>query len=445
MIVNPKKGFGSLVKVLDAINPVMVLLSIIGLFMEYTGLRSYVLLPNMIISIVFAVDFLLRLIAFPAGKYFFKGYGWVDFLASLPGFMVLVANTPILAVFKVVRIGRFFRIIRILRFLRAFDFMKRMRGDSAWIQERVMQTGVAIVLIFVGGIIFTDQALSSQHVQLNQQRAELAWQNAGRNTARMAASFADAELYFLEGRIYQPGTGAPVDAAEYLARSGDMDGLQLVAFSDVSISPQPGLNYPEEGLLMRTAQTTAWYNQVMLGVLGTLLLILCAIIFYMGYVFAKDMSVVQLIIDSLDAEDYMLLANEADRLRNADGAIELHPEEDEISSLLKMAAKLGSQLANQPQGASSLPGGLAQDGFGPAGLSGMPGLSGLAGMSGVSSFDEGAGSPDAAAVQELTSRLDRLEQAVRDSQKVIALKTIKLATPVIIRYIQEELARKAGS
>ncbi|MBU0956399.1 MAG: ion transporter, partial [Spirochaetes bacterium] len=124
MIVNPKKGFGSLVKVLDAINPVMVLLSIIGLFMEYTGLRSYVLLPNMIISIVFAVDFLLRLIAFPAGKYFFKGYGWVDFLASLPGFMVLVANTPILAVFKVVRIGRFFRIIRILRFLRAFDFMK---------------------------------------------------------------------------------------------------------------------------------------------------------------------------------------------------------------------------------------------------------------------------------------------------------------------------------
>ena len=62
---------------------------------------------------------------------------------------------------KVVRIGRFFRIIRVLRFLRAFDFMKKMRGDSPWIQQRIMQIGVSVVLIFVGGIVLLDLGIFS--------------------------------------------------------------------------------------------------------------------------------------------------------------------------------------------------------------------------------------------------------------------------------------------
>ncbi len=112
-------------------NPVIVLLSIAGLILEYTQYKEYVLYPNKIIDMVFVVDFLLRLISFPSGKYFFKSYGWVDFLASIPGFSAFMQFGQYFGLFKVMRIGRFFKIIRVLRFLRIFSFLKKMKGDSA--------------------------------------------------------------------------------------------------------------------------------------------------------------------------------------------------------------------------------------------------------------------------------------------------------------------------
>lgn len=432
MLVRHKKGFGTLVKILDAVNPVMVLLSIIGLFLEYTSLRGWVAVPNQFISVIFALDFLLRLIAYPAGQYFFKGYGWVDFLASIPGFMVFLGGTPLMAVFKVVRIGRFFRIIRVLRFLRAFDFMKRMRSDSAWIQERVMQTGVAIVLIFVGGIVAVDTAVSNQFENINRQQVEQAWQSANRDTGRLAATYTGALVYFQRGRIYRAADHQLLDLTDYrqlLQRQNES--TQLVALSLTTINPDKQTSYPEDGLLIATYQTTAWYNTIMLSLFATLLLILCAIIFYMGFVFAKDMSVIQLIIDSFDAEDYVLLSHEADKYRDAEGRIEINPDEDEISSLMKLAARLGSQLEASGGGGSVSFGANSENLF--------PGLVGMAGVSGASASE--LDKQDSRLVEHLEARIGKLEEQMRASQKAVAIKTVKLAIPIITRFVKAELRK----
>jgi len=396
MIVRPKNAFAGLMRILDAINPVIVLLSIVGLFLEYTPLRRWVLLPNEIISLAFVADFILRLIAFPAGKYFFKGFGWVDFLASLPGLLILVARTPIFAVFKVLRIGRFFRIIRVLRFLRAFDFMKKMRDDSAWVQERIMQIGVSIVLLFVSGIVLLDLNLTGHYDSLNRQELTLLRQQAGNDTARLAAVHADTVYWFRAGLILPPDGGAVVSPADYQARLVELDsGYQLIAFSAATLSPDGHTSLPADGILVLTPTTTAWYNQIMLIVLGTLLAILTTIIFYMGYVFAKDMSVLQLIIDSFDAGDYSLLTHAAEGLRGLDGGISLDDDDDEISGLLKMAASLGSSL--QADGAAVQ---AASFGFG---------------LSGLDSAPDAGQAASSQALARLEDRLAALEGAARDA------------------------------
>jgi hypothetical protein len=311
--------------VLDAANPFLVLLSIIGLFMEYTPLRAFADIPNATISVIFVADFALRLMAYPFRDYFLKGFGWVDFLASVPGLLVLLSGTPLLNVIKVVRIGRFFRIVRALRFLRAFDFLKRMRGDSAWIQERVMQTGVSIVLTYVAGIMVLDLAI--------------------------------------------------------LGRPG----------------------FPEGSA-----------DAIMLILLGTLLAVLVIIIFYMGYIFAKDMSVVQLIVDSIDADDYSLLKAEAAKLKDGFGSLSVEEGESEMVSLLKMAGKVAAAMDSS--GLTSMGEELFPDGPGGDGDTGIQ-----------------------AGLAEISARLERIEAAIAPHSaleaKRAAAETIRLLTPAILKYL----------
>ena len=159
MQVLPRKGFEFPIRILDMINPVLVLLSITGLFLEYTPIKAWVIPVNQAFDLIFVFDFLLRLVCHRPKEYFVKGYGWVDFLASIPGFTLLLQYTPMFAIFKFVRIGRFFKIIRVLRFLRVFGFLKRMKNESPWIQDRIMKIGVSIVLVFVAGIFLMESSL----------------------------------------------------------------------------------------------------------------------------------------------------------------------------------------------------------------------------------------------------------------------------------------------
>ena len=331
MNLSARKGFRSLIRVLDAINPVLVALSVVGLFLEYTAIAPYVGLANNVVSMFFIFDFLVRLAAFPAADYFFRSFGWVDFLAGLPGLFVFIEGSSLFSVFKVVRIGRFFRIIRVLRFLRAFDFIKKMRGDSAWIQERIMQIGVSVVLIFVSGLILMD----------------------------------------------------------------------LFIFSDPAF-----------------AVGEAAYRGIMISLLATLLAILVVLIFYMGSVFAKDMRILQLIIDSADAEDYLLLVAEAEPLKDEFGGLSLEDGELETVSLLKMAAKMASALGAEDSGPSD-PSSFALFGSGEA----------------DEPFPASTRASDRN-IEDLAHRIEHLEDLLRQSNEKIVMETLRRAAPAIRNYLK---------
>lgn len=86
------------------------ILSIANLVLMYAfasdpSLQLILSAMNALFSVIFLGDFLYRLLTAPsAGRYFFRGFGWADLLASLP-----------FAQLKVLRVFRLLRVVRLLR------------------------------------------------------------------------------------------------------------------------------------------------------------------------------------------------------------------------------------------------------------------------------------------------------------------------------------------
>ncbi len=351
MILKPRKGFSFIVKFIDFFNPLIVLLSIAGLILEYTRYKDYVLFPNRIIDMIFVVDFLLRLISFPSGRYFFKSYGWVDFLASIPGFTAFMQFGQYFGLFKVMRIGRFFKIIRVLRFLRIFSFLKKMKGDSAFIQERIMKIGVTIVIVFVTGLGFTDYFITRAFMDLRMENINSVMELSRSKVSRLSERL-DNVVYYSDNGVLYNSSGQSVDSyADYTEKLNSMNRWYIeVRFSDNS-TERGGRLIPVEGILVSADDIMFRHDNIMLILISSLIMILVILIFYIGYIFARDMKIVQLINDSVDAEDYWLLKEEAKKY-SIKGDLVIEEGEDEIISLIKMAAKLAE---NAESSAGSLP------------------------------------------------------------------------------------------
>lgn len=342
-----------LFNIIEKINMPIVLISIAGLILEYTPLKysqagPIIIIISKVIDVYFVFDFLVRLLCLPSGQYFFRGYGWVDLLASLPGLSIIFqANVGFLALFKVTRIGRFFKIIRVLRFLRIFSFLKKMKSDSTYIQERIMKIGVAIVLIFVAGISMTDYFSRTFLIDSYMSGLKSSYKESGLDTAAFASKLDEAVYYMDSGRLYSKD-GERVDSEEEFQKYKETVGSETMWYETLSLNTQQvslsqkfDITLPAQGLVLRAESLISKYNIIMLISVLTLIILLVVIIFYIGFIFARDMRTVQLIIDSIDADDFMLLKEEAKRYKNDDeDEYELVEGEDEIDSLIKMVAKL---------------------------------------------------------------------------------------------------------
>jgi len=354
VILKPRPGFEAPVAVIDAVNPALVLLSIVGLFFEFTPLKRWAIPVNQVIDVLFVVDFVVRLVCFPTGRYLLKGYGWIDFLASLPGLTLLLAYTPVFGAFKFIRIGRFFKIIRVLRFLRVFSFLKRMRSDSVFIQERIMKIGIAIVLVFVAGIFTTDTLASFTLESLKAAPYHEQYRAIGATVESVAAAHSEVVYYTKDGKIFDR-TGTPVPTAKTYddAVNDQVDFHLEIAFKTETIT-SGSVTYPVEGVLIVADDVMSSHDALMLVLISTLVVLLLFLMFYVGFLFAKDMKVVQLINDSIDADDYLLLNEEAKGLQDTEGQLNIEEGEDEIESLLKMVGKLTLEKAqSDPYGTGS--------------------------------------------------------------------------------------------
>lgn len=415
MLLQPRRGFKKIVKLLEIINPFLVIFSIIGLFMEYTYLKKYVLNINQIISVLFVFDFLIRLLAHSPGKYFFKAYGWVDFLASLPGFMLFLGNTPLLSMFKIVRIGRFFRIIRILRFLRVFNFLKKMKSDSSWVQDRIMQIGVTIVLISVVGIIFVDSKVQNYLLNLQMQRVLSEYKALNRDINKLVQHREDIVFYIDDSKLYNNSGGILLNEKQMTAYMTDeMENYIIIPFKSGNFSLNGRLELPEYGVIIHEGVIREYQNTVMLILLSTLLIILIVIIFYMGFKFAKDMQVVQLVIDSFDAGDYMLLKQESDQYRDDNGDLVIEPDESEIISLLKTSANIA---VNSDISSTT---GIYND------------------LGSIIDTEES----DASDLEDIKYQLENIENKIEADREELIKDTIKRVTPAITKYIYEFINKK---
>ena len=377
MILKPRKGFSFIVKIIDFFNPLIVLLSIAGLILEYTQYKEYVLYPNRIIDIIFVADFLFRLLSFPSGKYFFKAYGWVDFLASIPGFTVFMQFGGYFGLFKVMRIGRFFKIIRVLRFLRIFSFLKKMKGDSAFIQERIMKIGVTIVIVFVTGLGVTDYFMTEALTDLKKENISSVMELSRGKVSKLAERLDNVVYYTEKGTLFSSDGNKSDLFSDYEEKLNNSNRWYIeLRFSENTID-YDGTYIPVEGILVSADDIMLKHDNIMLIMISSLIMILIILIFYIGYIFAKDMKIVQLINDSVDAEDYWLLKEEAKKYSES-GELAVEEGEDEIISLIKMAAVLAEKAEPSSGGLADMAGSMFSDSafsgdLSDAGISDYPG------------------------------------------------------------------------
>jgi voltage-gated potassium channel len=101
------------------------LLSLVNIVLEsllrFPATRNVIYAVDAVLSIVFIIDFLVRLWRAPArADYFFRQYGWADLLGSLPFLH-----------FKILRIFRLIRVIRLLRRHGTRAIVRRLVRDRA--------------------------------------------------------------------------------------------------------------------------------------------------------------------------------------------------------------------------------------------------------------------------------------------------------------------------
>ena len=103
----------------------------LALFVSYESLSYVIVVINLLLTLIFMLDFLWRLYkAESKRQYLFHGYGWADFLSSLP--------------FSQTNVLRLFRLIRVYRLMK--DYGARAVG-RALIKDRAETALLMLLLI----------------------------------------------------------------------------------------------------------------------------------------------------------------------------------------------------------------------------------------------------------------------------------------------------------
>lgn len=354
--LKPRKSFIGIMKVLEAIMPWAVILSILGLILEYTALKhlpasadqlilgkSYVALFNIIFDIFFAIDVIIRTLAysysFKALKHYMgRGLGWVDWLAAIPGFLLPLelfagqsATTEQLRQFKIARLGKFLRIIRLLRILRLFKFLDKMNKDSIFIQKHIVSLVIAITLLSITAIAITDTMFSvddSKSLALTKSIYSDKVKELSNKEIHYFAN-TNTELLTLSelNEIDQIEKDSLISVINKLyPETKNLDSTQLKEYIETKRIP---LNNLRKELL-------ANHDSIILILLLLLTITLIMIIFYFGPKLAKDIRRVQLIVDSVEANDYFLIQSEMEVVREESGSDQYEPGEDELHALIKV-------------------------------------------------------------------------------------------------------------
>ncbi|WP_243225000.1 potassium channel family protein [Microbacterium sp. CIAB417] len=115
---------------------ILSLLSIMNLVFVYalhgdTAMQVVLAVMNGVLSVIFLIDFVYRMATSTAPRrYFFRGFGWADLLASLP--------------FPQLKVLRVFRLLRVLRLMRDLG---PKRIATTLVQDRANSTLMTLLLL----------------------------------------------------------------------------------------------------------------------------------------------------------------------------------------------------------------------------------------------------------------------------------------------------------
>ena len=141
--------FVGALSVLSLVNLVLVLL------IPDPATRNIVYSIDVVLSVAFMIDFLVILRRAPSrSNYFFRQFGWVDLLGSLP-----------LPQVKVLRIFRVFRVVRILRRSRPKDIGRSLVRDRA--------SSSLLTLLLVGILVLEFGSVTMLQLERNAPNANI--------------------------------------------------------------------------------------------------------------------------------------------------------------------------------------------------------------------------------------------------------------------------------
>jgi voltage-gated potassium channel len=117
--------------------------------------RNIIYSIDVVLSVVFMIDFLVRFRRAPSrSNYFFRQFGWADLLGSLP-----------LPQVKILRIFRVFRVARILRRSRPRDIARSLVQDRA--------SSSLLTLLLVGILVLEFGSLTMLQLERNAPNANI--------------------------------------------------------------------------------------------------------------------------------------------------------------------------------------------------------------------------------------------------------------------------------
>jgi len=290
-----------------------------------------------------------------------------------------------------------------------------MRADSVWVQDRIMKTGVSIVLVFMVGIVTLDLSLQTglQSITRN------FYLELEETTSAEALAARSEILFFSRGGSLFSGAltgektrkeGQTLAQGWVEARDSALHYYMEVPLNSGRFSPDGILSLPTDGLLIDAYDTLRTHEIVMTIVIASLLAVLLVIMFYMGVVFARDARTLQLVVDSYDAEDYFLLQEEATNRGFVDDHLLIDPTENEMDNLLKAAVS----------GAERLSASTSDTSFDPFG---------------TNESDEQDVSTLSRKIEDLEYRLEGL---LAEKNENLIKETIQKLTPILVRYMKNQ-------
>ena len=136
------------------------ILSIVNLLLVYlmagdSALELVLSVMNAVFSAIFLGDFIYRIATAPsAGRYFFRGFGWADLLASLP-----------FPQFKILRLFRLLRVFRLLRELGPRTVWRTLIKDRA--------NSALMILLLMGVLVLQFGSIAVLAVEENAEGANI--------------------------------------------------------------------------------------------------------------------------------------------------------------------------------------------------------------------------------------------------------------------------------